>query len=39
MIWYASKNQNGWLTGRRFSIDAPALTVMAQGMGGDRRDN
>jgi len=33
--WYEADNPNGWLTGKRFRIDAPAPTVMAGGMGGD----
>jgi len=33
--WYASNNPNGFVTGKRFSIDKPCVTVMAQGMGGD----
>jgi hypothetical protein len=33
--WYASDNSNGFVTGKRFSIDEPALTIMAAGMGGD----
>ena len=35
MIFYASDNPGGWLTGKRFSIDQPALTIMGAGMGGD----
>lgn len=35
MIYYFSDNPNGFVTGRRFSVDEPALTVMAAGMGGD----
>lgn len=34
VIWYASDNPNGYVTGKRFSIDEPSLTVMAKGMGG-----
>jgi len=34
---YASDNPNGWLTGKRFSIDEPFVTVMAEGAGGDSR--
>ena len=34
---YASDNPNGWLTGKRFSIDEPFVTVMAEGAGGDWR--
>jgi len=33
--WYASNNPNGFVTGKRFSIDEPCVTVMARGMGGD----
>jgi DNA (cytosine-5)-methyltransferase 1 len=33
--WYESKNVNGYRTGQRFSVDEPALTVMANGLGGD----
>lgn len=35
MIYYFSDNPNGFVTGRRFSVDEPSLTVMAAGMGGD----
>lgn len=35
MIYYASNNPNGFRTGKRFSIDEPCLSVMAQGLGGD----
>ncbi len=35
MTWYASNNPNGFVTGKRFSIDLPCVTVMADGMGGD----
>jgi DNA (cytosine-5)-methyltransferase 1 len=35
-VYYFSKNKNGYLTGRRFSIDDPAATVMANGIGGDK---
>jgi DNA (cytosine-5)-methyltransferase 1 len=33
--YYFSKNVNGYVTGKRFSVDRPAVTVMAHGMGGD----
>ncbi len=35
--YYASDNPNGFLTGKRFNIDNPAPTVMADGMAGDWR--
>ena len=35
MIWYESDNPNGFVTGKRFSIDKPCGTVMAAGMLGD----
>ena len=35
MIYYASDNPNGFVTGKRFSIDKPCVSVMAAGMGGD----
>lgn len=34
-VYYKSDNPNGFVTGKRFSIDAPCVTVMAAGMGGD----
>ena len=34
-IYYYSDNPNGFVTGKRFSIDKPCVTVMAAGMGGD----
>ena len=34
-VWYESDNPNGFVTGKRFSIDKPCVTVMAAGMGGD----
>ena len=33
--WLESDNPNGFVTGKRFSIDRPCPTVMAAGMGGD----
>ena len=33
--YYFSDNPNGFRTGQRFSVDKPALTFMAAGMGGD----
>jgi DNA (cytosine-5)-methyltransferase 1 len=35
VISYASDNPNGFKTGIQFSVDKPALTVMAAGMAGD----
>jgi DNA (cytosine-5)-methyltransferase 1 len=35
VTYYESDNPNGFRTGQRFSVDAPALTVMADGLGGD----
>lgn len=35
LIYYASDNPNGFVTGKRFNIDQPCTTVMAAGMGGD----
>jgi DNA (cytosine-5)-methyltransferase 1 len=35
MIWYESDNPNGFVTGKKFSIDKPCVTIMAAGMGGD----
>lgn len=35
VIYYASDNPNGFQTGKKFSIDAPCLCIMAAGMGGD----
>jgi len=35
MIYYFSDNPGGFVTGKRFSVDAPCVTVMAAGMGGD----
>lgn len=37
VIWYESDNPNGFVTGKRFSVDAPCVTMMAAGMGGDFR--
>lgn len=34
-VYYYSKNPNSYVTGKRFSIDEPCVTVMAAGMGGD----
>lgn len=34
-VWYESDNPNGFVTGKKFSIDLPCVTVMAAGMGGD----
>lgn len=34
-IWIESDNPNGYATGKRFSIEYPAPTVMAAGMAGD----
>lgn len=34
MIYYFSDNPNGFVTGKRFSIDKPSVTIMAAGMGG-----
>ena len=34
-VYYFSNNPNGFVTGKRFSIDSPCVTVMAAGMGGD----
>lgn len=33
--WLASDNPNGWVTGKKFSVDAPSPTIMHGGMGGD----
>jgi len=33
--YYFSDNPNGFVTGKRFSIDKPCVTVMGAGMGGD----
>lgn len=38
-IWYESNNPNGFVTGKRFSIDEPCITIMAAGMGGDSRNH
>ena len=35
MTYYFSDNPGGFVTGKKFSIDAPCVTVMAAGMGGD----
>jgi DNA (cytosine-5)-methyltransferase 1 len=35
VIWYESNNPNGFVTGKRFSIYRPSVTIMAEGMGGD----
>jgi hypothetical protein len=35
VTYYESDTLNGFRTGQRFSIDEPALTVMADGLGGD----
>jgi len=35
MTWYESDNPNGFVTGKRFSVERPCVTVMANGMGGD----
>lgn len=35
MTYYASDNPNGFVTGKKFSIDLPCVTVMGNGMGGD----
>lgn len=35
MTYYFSDNPGGFVTGKRFSVDAPCVTVMAAGMGGD----
>ena len=35
VTYYESDNPNGFRTGQRFSVDEPALTVMADGLGGD----
>lgn len=35
MIYYYSDNPNGFVTGKRFSVDRPCATVMAAGMAGD----
>lgn len=35
MIYYFSDNPNGFVTGKRFSVDRPSVTIMAAGMGGD----
>ena len=34
-MYYASDNPNGFVTGKRFSIHEPCVTIMAEGMGGD----
>jgi len=34
-VWYESDNPNGFVTGKRFSIDKPCVAIMAAGMGGD----
>ncbi|MDO8632156.1 MAG: hypothetical protein Q7R41_16860, partial [Phycisphaerales bacterium] len=34
-IVYRSDNPNGFVTGKEYSVDAPCVTVMAAGMGGD----
>lgn len=34
-VWYESDNPNGFVTGRKFSVDEPCVTIMAKGMGGD----
>ena len=33
--WIESNNPNGFVTGKRFSVDRPCPTVMETGMGGD----
>lgn len=33
--YYYSKNKNGFITGKRFSIDQPSATFMAHGLAGD----
>lgn len=33
-VYYFSNNPNGFVTGKRFSIDRPCVTIMAAGMGG-----
>ena len=35
MTYYASNNPGSWIAGKRFSIDAPMVTIMAAGAGGD----
>jgi DNA (cytosine-5)-methyltransferase 1 len=35
VIWYESDNPNGFVTGKRFSVDKPCVTIMAAGMGDD----
>jgi hypothetical protein len=35
VIYYASDNPNGFVTGKRFRTDRPCVTMMAAGMGGD----
>lgn len=34
-VWYESKNRGGFRAGQRLSIDAPFVTMMAAGAGGD----
>lgn len=34
-VWYESDNPNGFVTGKKFCVDEPCVTVMAAGMGGD----
>lgn len=34
-IYFASKNPNSYVTGKRFMLDRPAPTVMAAGLAGD----
>jgi len=35
MKWFESNNPNGFVTGKKFSVDEPCPTVMAAGMAGD----
>lgn len=38
-VCYRSKNPNGYVTGRTFSIDEPAATVMANGIASDKHSS
>ena len=36
-VFYESKNKNGFITGRRFSVEEPSATIMANGIAGDQK--